>query len=66
MSTNKKNLRRVSIVITSQTLHHLEHFAAAIGANNIGKVIDKMVREKMIDLKTTRGVDVVKWSGKNF
>ena len=66
MSTNKKNLRRVSIVITSQTLHHLEHFAAGIGANNIGKVIDKMVREKMIDLKTDRGVDVVKWSGKNF
>ena len=66
MSTNKKNLRRVSIVITSQTLHDLVHFAAAIGANNIGKVIDKMVREKMIDLKTDRGVDVVKWSGKNF
>lgn len=43
---DKKNLRRVSVVITAQTLHHLEHMAAAAGYRDIGRVIDKIVRER--------------------
>lgn len=43
---NKKNLRRVSVVVTAQTLYHLNHLAAlnGWGEKNIGRVIDKMVR----------------------
>lgn len=49
-----KNLRRVSVVITAQTKGHLEHIAAACGYAEIGKVIDKLVREKMISLHEYR------------
>ena len=47
----KKNLRRVSVVITAQTKHNLEHLAAACGYNGIVEVIDKLTREKMLNLK---------------
>ena len=44
--TNKKNLRRVSVVVTAQTLYHLNHLAAmnGWGEKDIGKVIDKLTR----------------------
>ena len=43
--TNKKNLRRITIVVNSQTLWHLEHLASIAGYNskNLGRVIDKLV-----------------------
>ena len=46
MMTNKKNLRRVSVVVTAQTLYHLNHLAAmnGWGEKDIGRVIDKIVR----------------------
>ena len=49
--TNKKNLRRVSIVVTAQTLYHLNHLAAVNGwgEKDIGRVIDKLMRSWQID-----------------
>ena len=47
--SRKKNLRRVSVVITAQTLYNLEKLAAACGYKDIGRVIDKLTREKMIE-----------------
>lgn len=46
MSANKKNLRRVSVVVTAQTLYHLNKMAAMNGwsEKDIGRVIDKLVR----------------------
>ena len=46
MMTNKKNLRRVSVVVTAQTLYHLNHMAAmnGWGEKDLGRVIDKIVR----------------------
>lgn len=43
---NKKNLRRVSVVITAQTLWHLNRLCAmnGWGSKDIGRVIDKLVR----------------------
>lgn len=43
---DKKNLRRVSIVVTAQTLYHLHELCAmsGYGEKDIGRVIDKMVR----------------------
>jgi hypothetical protein len=51
--TNKKNLRRVSVVVTAQTLHHLNHMAAmnGWGENDLGRVIDKLVRTLQLDQK---------------
>lgn len=47
----KKHLRKIHCNVTAQTLYHLEHMAAAMGTNNIGCVIDKLTREKMIEMK---------------
>lgn len=46
MKTNKKNLRRVSVVVTAQTLYHLNQMAAmaGYGEKDLGRVIDKLVR----------------------
>lgn len=46
--TNKKNLRRVSVVVTAQTLYHLQHMAAVAGygQKDLGRVIDKLVRSE--------------------
>lgn len=47
---SKKNRRRVSVLITAQTLYHLENMSRYCGYNDLGKVIDKLVREKQIEL----------------
>ena len=46
----KKNLRRISIVVTAQTKGNLERLAAVCGYSEIGRVVDKLTREKMISL----------------
>lgn len=47
-----KNLRRVSCLVTAQTLYNLIKLAGICGyGNNIGRVIDKLTREKMLQLK---------------
>ena len=53
MTNDKKNLRRVSVVVTTQTLYHLNHMAAmnGWGEKDIGRVIDKLVRSAKIDQK---------------
>ena len=52
---SKKNLRRVSVVITAQTKYNLEKLAAACGYKDIGRVIDKLTREKMLDSRSLYG-----------
>jgi len=48
-----KNLRRVSIVVTAQTLYHLNELAAmnGWGEKDIGRVIDKIIRTLQIERK---------------
>ena len=46
-----KNLRRLSVLVNSQTEYHLYQLAQMAGYKEIGRVIDKLVREKMIALK---------------
>jgi hypothetical protein len=48
---SKKNRRRISILVTSQTLYHLENMRQFCGYNDIGRVIDKLVRAKQLDLQ---------------
>ncbi len=47
---SKKNLRRVSMLITSQSAYNLERLRAMCGYREIGEVVDKLVREKMCSL----------------
>lgn len=47
---SKKNRRRISTLVSSQTLYHLENMRQFCGFNDIGRVIDKLVREKQIEL----------------
>lgn len=51
---NKKNMRRVSMLVTAQTIYNLEKLAAMSGCHEIGRVVDKLVREKMISLNTQK------------
>lgn len=53
----KKNLRRVSVLVTEQTLKNLQRLANMSGYNELGLVIDKLTREKMLLLRATAGTD---------
>lgn len=45
---DKKNMRRVSLLVTAQTAYNLEKLAAMCGYREKGHVVDKLVREKML------------------
>ena len=47
---SKHNRRRVSVLISSQTLYHLEQMAQFCGHKDLGCVIDKLVREKRLSI----------------
>lgn len=49
--SKKKNLRRLSTLVTAQTLGNLEKLAAMAGYGNTGRVIDKLVRDHMMRLR---------------
>lgn len=46
----KKNMRRVSLRVTAQTLYNLERLRQMGELKSLGRVVDKLVREKMISL----------------
>lgn len=48
----KKNMRRISVLVTAQTLYNLAKLAAMDGGNE-GRVIDKLVRDRMLLLRDT-------------
>lgn len=50
----KKNMRRVSMLVTAQTAKNLERLAAMCGYREIGMVVDKLTREKMLSLHVER------------
>lgn len=53
----KKNLRRLSILVSAQTAWNLHKLARMCGyGDNVGKVVDKLVREKMIAMKGNQNV----------
>ena len=47
---DKKNLRRVSMLVTAQTAKNLERLAQMDGQASVGRAVDKLVREKMVSL----------------
>ena len=48
---SKKNLRRISVLVTAQTAANLEKLAQMDGQASIGRVMDKLVRDRMIALR---------------
>ncbi len=46
----KKNMRRLSVLVTAQTLYNIAKLAAMDG-RTIGQVIDKLVRDRMLLLR---------------
>lgn len=50
-SRDRKNLRRINIVITAQSLGHLTAMAAANGwgEKDLGRVVDKLVRTAVVE-----------------
>lgn len=57
----KKNMRRLpSILVTAQTAKNLERLANMCGYREIGRVVDKLTREKMLSLHTATIAEVVR------
>ena len=53
---NKRNLRRLNCKVTAQTLWNLYKLAKMTKCgDNLGKVIDKIVKEKMLSLRDFGG-----------
>ena len=52
--SKRTNQRRVRILVTAQTLWHLEELARICGYKELGRVVDKLVREKMVSLRDRR------------
>ena len=46
-----KNLRRLRCLVTAQTLCNLERLAQADGCGDVGRMVDKLMREKMLSLR---------------
>lgn len=53
---SKKNLRRISMLVTAQTAKNLERLAQMDGQTNIGRVMDKLVRDRMISLRQMEAI----------
>lgn len=52
MNRNRKNLRRISILVTAQTKGNLEKLAAMSGyGHELGRVVDKLTRDRMVSLR---------------
>ena len=49
----KKNLRRIRLLVTAQTAHNLERMAQ-MGQCDPGRVVDKLVRDRMVALRGER------------
>lgn len=48
----KKNLRSCRMLLTSQTVYNLFRLATMAGyGKHIGRVVDKLVRDKMLELR---------------
>ena len=47
---NKKNLRRITLLVTAQTAFNLDRLAAMRGYREPVRVVHKLVREKMLEL----------------
>ena len=59
-----KNLRRLRCLVTAQTMTNLERLTAMSGGSEVGRTIDKLVREKMLSLRSGQ-IQTRPWSAHN-
>ena len=52
----KKNLRRISMLVTAQMAANLEKLAQMDGQPSIGRVMDKLVQDRMISLRQPKKI----------
>ena len=45
-----KNLRRLRCLVTAQTMGNLERLAVMDGCGDVGRMVDKLTREKMLSI----------------
>lgn len=55
MKKEKQKTRKLTVRVTPQTAYNLERLAAISGQKSPGRVVDKLVREKMLALKPRGG-----------
>ena len=48
---NRQNRRKITIRVTAQTLYHLQQLAEACGYKDLGRVVDKLTRERVMQRK---------------
>lgn len=44
-------MRQLRLLVTAQTAWNLEHLAKMCGYRDVGRVVDKLTREKMLSLR---------------
>ncbi len=50
--SQKRNLRRINIVVTAQTVGSLAYLSKVCNYPDIGMAVDKLTREKMLTLRS--------------
>ena len=50
----RMGLRLIRLLVTAQTAYHLEELARICGYKELGRVVDKLVREKMVSFRMER------------
>ncbi|MCI7158204.1 MAG: hypothetical protein MR999_02090 [Flintibacter sp.] len=68
--SRKSHLRRLSVLVTAQTLYNLERLRQMGELQDMGRVVDKLTREKMVSLHTqtpvqsghTPQIDLEEWT----
>ena len=48
---NRQNRRKITIRVTAQTLYHLRQLAEACGYKDLGRVVDLLTRERVMQRK---------------
>lgn len=51
LNMKNKNLRRLRCLVKAQTLWHLERLAQMDGCGDVGRMVDKLTRDKMLALR---------------
>lgn len=59
MTMNKKNLRRVSLLVTAQTAGNIQRLAD-MEKTTPGRVVDKLVRDRMVMMRGTHSEPFVR------
>lgn len=54
--SRKKNMRRLNTLVTARTMYYLQRLADMDGNRNVGRVIDKLVRDRCQRLKQIKTI----------